>query len=366
MPFDRRLLTHFEWVLPLVVLAICGLGVVTVYSATHLPGAAGPSPIAIRQLTWLGGGIAVMLAMMTFDYRRLDRWAWAVYLFVLVMILAVPFVGSMGGGARRWLRLGPVAIQPSEFAKLSVVIVMARELAQKPGTALGLPDVAWALALAACPAAIILLQPDLGTAAMVGILALTMAVVGGLRLRWLALMASPVLVAAPVLWNFLRDYQKRRILTFLDPNTDPLGAGYHVIQSKIAVGSGEVWGKGFGQGTQNHLNFLPEQHTDFIFSVFSEEWGLVGATVLLVLYLTLIVRGLIIATRARDRLGVLLVVGVMAIVFWQVVVNIAMTTGMAPVVGIPLPYFSYGGSSLVCLLAGVGLAANVSTRRFLF
>jgi rod shape determining protein RodA len=259
-----------------------------------------------------------------------------------------------------------VSIQPSEFMKLALVLVLARYFARTPTARLGLGEAVVPLVLTALPAAAVLAQPDLGTMAILGIVSLTMLLLGGVRIRWLAALAAPVVVLAPILWKHLKEYQQRRILTFLNPDMDPLGAGYHVIQSKIAVGSGMLWGKGFLQGTQNHLNFLPEQHTDFIFSVFSEEWGFVGTMLLIGLYMTLILRGLAVAARSRDRFGVLLALGVTSIVFWQAVINVGMTTGLLPVVGIPLPFFSYGGSSLLCLLAGIGLVMNVSMRRYFF
>src|SRR5215813_1619821 len=341
MRFDRRLLTHFEWALPLLAMAM-------------------------RQLTWFCAGIAAMLGMLSFDYRRLERHAYLIYLVVLLAVLMVPLVGQVGGGARNCVGYGTMSVQGCEFLKLAMVLVFARHFSQTPPAKLGLREALVPLILTAVPAVAILVQPDLGSAALLGLLALTMLVIGGVQLRWLALLASPVVLVAPLLWRHLKEYQQKRILTFLDPGQDPLGAGYHVIQSKIAVGSGMIWGKGFLQGTQNHLSFLPEQHTDFIFSVFSEEWGLVGGTVLVGLYLALVIRGTVIATRARNRFGALVVLGVLSIVFWQVVVNVGMTTGLLPVVGIPLPFFSYGGSSLLCLLMGIGLAMNVSMRRFLF
>ena len=365
MRFDRRLLTHFEWLVPLLAISVCGLGMLTVYSATYNPGA-GTSPLAIRQLVWFAAGVAGMLGMLAFDYRRLERHAYVIYAVVLLLVLLVPLVGQVGGGSRRWLRLGPVAIQPSEFIKLAMVLVCARHFSLTPPAGLGLRDALLPLGLAAVPALLILLQPDLGSALLLVLLTVTMLVLGGVQMRWLALLASPVVVLAPFLWAGLKEYQQKRILTFIDPGQDPLGAGYHVIQSKIAVGSGMFWGRGFLQGTQNHLSFLPEQHTDFIFSVFSEEWGLAGSLVLLGLYLTLLLRGAWIAARARNRFGALLVLGVFTIVFWQVVVNVGMVTGLMPVVGIPLPLFSYGGSSMLCLLLGVGLVMNVYMRRFLF
>jgi rod shape determining protein RodA len=366
MRFDRRLITHFEWPLPLLALGVCGIGAMTVYSATHGRGAPGPSTLAVRQLTWLAGGMVAMLAALTFDYRRLERNAGLVYLLILLAVLAVPVVGRIGGGSRRWITMGPLSIQPSEFMKLALVLVLARHFARTPVGPLGLRSAIVPLAWTAIPAAAILAQPDLGTVAVLGIIVLSMLLLGGVRLRWLAALAAPVVVLAPVLWTHLKSYQQQRILTFLNPEADPLGAGYHVIQSKIAVGSGMLWGKGFMNGTQNHLNFLPEQHTDFIFSVFAEEWGFVGGMALMGLYLMLVLRGLVIAGRARDRFGVLLVLGVTSIVFWQAVINVGMTTGLLPVVGIPLPLFSYGGSSLVCVLVGIGLAMNVSMRRTFF
>jgi rod shape determining protein RodA len=366
MRFDRRLITHFEVVLPLLALAVSGLGAMTVYSATHTPGAEGLSGLALRQLMWLGGGCVAMLLVLAFDYRTLERSAFVVYLVVLAAVMAVPVIGRVGGGSRRWIPMGPFSVQPSEFMKLALVIVLARHFAGTYERRLGLRAAVVPLLLTAVPGAAILAQPDLGTVAVLGIVSITMLIVGGIRLRWLAALASPVAAAAPLLWHHLKAYQQRRILTFLNPEMDPLGAGYHVIQSKIAVGSGMLWGKGFLNGTQNRLNFLPEQHTDFIFSVFAEEWGFVGAMVLVGLYLALVLRGLVIATHARDRFGVLLAVGATSVVFWQAVINIGMTTGLLPVVGIPLPFFSYGGSSLVCLLLGIGLTMNVSMRRYYF
>jgi rod shape determining protein RodA len=366
MRFDRRLITNFEWQLPLLALAVTALGVVTVYSATRTPGIEGLSPLAARQVTWIAAGCGAMLAALAFDYRRLERSALLFYVLVLLAVLAVPFIGRVGGGSRRWITLGPVSLQPSEFMKLALVLALARCLGRASQVRIGFREMLLPLLLTALPAACILLQPDLGTAVVLCIVAFTMLVLGGVRLRMLALLATPVVALAPYLWQHLKPYQQQRILTFLNPDLDPLGAGYHVIQSKIAVGSGMIWGKGFLQGTQNHLNFLPEQHTDFVFSVFAEEWGLVGTMGLVGLYLTLVLRALLIAARARDRFGLLLVLGVTAIIFWQAVINIGMTTGVMPVVGIPLPLFSYGGSSMLCLLLGVGLAMNVSMRRYFF
>jgi len=366
MPIDRRLLTHFEWLLPLLVLVISTIGIASIYSATHVAGTDSPPPLAIRQLAYLGMGVVLLLLVLGFDYRRLDHQAFWVYGLCAALLIAVPLVGVMGGGSRRWLRFGLISLQPSEFMKLGLVIALARYLSRTPTVHLDLREAMPALLMTSVPVAIILAQPDLGTAVHLGLIAVTMMLVGGVRLRWFALLAAPVVLLAPFLWGFLKEYQQTRILMFLDPTQDPLGAGYHVIQSKIAVGSGMLHGKGFLLGTQNQLHFLPAQHTDFVFSVFAEEWGFIGAFALLILYLAILLRGALIATRARDRFGLMLVVGVLAMVFWQLLVNIGMTTGLMPVVGITLPFVSYGGSSLLCLLLGVGLVMNVSMRRTLF
>jgi rod shape determining protein RodA len=257
-----------------------------------------------------------------------------------------------------------MSLQPSEFMKLALVIALAHYFGRMREAHAGLREAVLPILLTAVPAAAILAQPDLGSAAVLVFIMVTMLILGGVRLRWLAALGTPVAIVAPFLWSHLKPYQQRRIATFLDPNTDPLGAGYHIIQSKVAVGSGELWGKGYLQGTQNHLNFLPEHHTDFIFSVFAEEWGFAGGVVLMVLYFALMMRALVIAQRARDRFGIYLVLGVMTIVFWQIVVNIGMTTGLMPVVGIPLPFVSYGGSSMLSLLMGVGISMSVAMRRY--
>jgi rod shape determining protein RodA len=364
MPIDRRLLRHFEWTLPLLALVVSVAGIATVYSATYVPGTTGLSGFTWRQLASLALGLGGMVAVLAFDYRRLDRAAVLLYALALGLVLLVPVLGRVGGGSRRWIRLGPLSLQPAEFMKLALVVFLARHFARLRDVRPGLRDAVVPLVATGVPAVAILVQPDLGSAAVLGLLLLTMLVLGGLRLRVLGALAVPVAVLAPFLWRHLKPYQQRRIATFLNPDTDPLGAGYHIIQSKIAVGSGMLWGKGFLQGTQNHLNFLPEHHTDFIFSVFAEEWGFVGCVVLMGLYLLLVLRGLAIAQRARDRFGILLCLGLMAVIFWQVVINVGMVTGLLPVVGIPLPFFSYGGSSMLCLLIGIGLVMNVAMRRY--
>ena len=365
MRIDRRLLTHFEWFVLLLVTAVSAFGISTVYSATHSTASEGWSPLALKQLVSFGLGLLLLTIAVAIDYRRLERYAMLIYLAVLSSVVAVPIIGRVAGGSRRWINLGPLSLQPSEFMKVALVIVLASYFAGVTERRTRWRDIFVPIAYAAVPAALILMQPDLGSASVLVMIVGTMLVLGGVSLRRLLLLASPSIVIIPALWPQLKPYQQQRVLMFINPDSDPLGAGYHIIQSKIAVGSGMIWGKGFTQGTQNHLNFLPEQHTDFIFSVFSEEWGFVGASVVMLLYLALIVRGIVIAHKAQDRFGVLLAIGMTSIIFWQVLVNVGMVTGLMPVVGIPLPFFSYGGSSMMSLVAAMGFVMNVSARRFL-
>ena len=364
---DRRLIARFDLYLLLSMLLIVGLGTLTIYSASFSPGQEGIPRAALRQAMWGGLGLIAALVMVSFDYRRLERWAPAIYVVCLLLLAAVPLMGSVSGGSRRWLSLGPANLQPSETMKLGLVLLLARYFHHnsRPG-GLKLRDFAVPLLYSLVPGALTLMQPDLGTASLFLFLFLTMALLAGPSPRTLAIVAGGSLALLPLipfLYSSLKEYQQRRITTFLNPELDPLGAGYNVIQSKIAIGSGGLWGKGFLEGSQNQLNFLPAQQTDFIFSVFSEEWGFLGALVLLSLYAGLLLRGLFIVGHAKERFGALLAFGILANIFWQVLINLGMTTGLMPVVGMTLPYLSYGGSSLLTLMASMGLVINVSMRR---
>lgn len=364
--FDRRLLYHFDWLLVVLVFSLVCLGICTQYSASYGVGSQS-SGIVVRQLTWALLGLAAMLVALSFDYHYLERHAYLVYGLCVLSLLAVAEFGSVGGGARRWISFAGLSLQPSEFVKLGLVVVLAHYWSR--ARSLGRSTL-WdflAPALLFAPAgALIAAQPDLGTVVTLAIVLVSVALFAGLRIKDFAKLAIVAAAAIPFLWAYLEPYQKERVTVFFNPEMDPLGAGYHIIQSKIAIGSGTIFGKGFLNGTQSQLHFLPEQHTDFIFSVFAEEWGFVGALVLLSLYLALIGRGLLIAMRAKDRFGSLLAFGVSSIIFWQTVINIGMALGALPVVGITLPFFSYGGSSLTVMMIGAGLLINVSTRRFTF
>jgi rod shape determining protein RodA len=368
---NKRLAHHVDWPLLLLVAAIVAMGVATVYSATYAQAQSHTSPLVWRQILWAGAGTVAMFALLVLDYRKLERYAYVIYLGILLLLVLVPLFGYLGGGSRRWIRIGFFAMQPSELAKLAVIIVLARFFHRDSAReTYGARNLIVPALLCAVPTVLTLAQPDLGSAAVMGFVFASMVLVAGLRMRSLLILvligAIGAFGAAQKVWSHLKPYQQKRIVTFLNPEADPLGAGYHLIQSKIAVGSGMFWGKGFLHGTQNQLQFLPEQHTDFIFSVFAEEWGFVGCAVLVALYAALMLRVLQTVARAKDRFGALLAFGVLAMIFWQVFVNIAMTTGLLPVVGITLPFFSYGGSSMITLLLGIGLVLNVSMRRFTF
>lgn len=363
--FDRRLVQNFDWLLLALILVISAIGLVNLYSAGFNRTPEGSTPIYVKQLYWFLVGLGVMFLTLFYDYRHLERLAYPLYLAGMVLLLLVMVAGKTVSGSKRWLVLGPVSFQPSEFLKIALILVLARFWNQrlKPGP-LSFRDLLWPLFLILVPAVLIARQPDLGSAILVTLVGGSLVLLGGVNGRTLAWGGAAVLLAVPSAWPFLREYQRQRLLTFLDPERDPLGSGYHIIQSKIAVGSGQFWGKGFLQGTQSQLHFLPEQHTDFVFSVFAEEWGFVGSGVVVLLYLLLILWGLVIARHCKDCFGQMLAIGVTALLFWQIFINLCMVTGLLPVVGIPLPLFSYGGSSLITTMLALGLLLNLRMRRF--
>jgi rod shape determining protein RodA len=342
------------------------MGLLTLYSAVTSSTAAPQKILYFKQLVWYCIGLTAMVFSLLINYKLLDRWAPVIYAMCMFLLLYVLLFGKYVAGARRWIMLGPVSIQPSELAKIAVIIILARyysKLANIGG--LNLRELFTPFVLAIIPFALIVKQPDLGTGMIVLLIAGSMTVFVKIERRSLLCIITSCTIAVPLVWFFLKGYQKRRILTFLDPDRDPLGAGYHVIQSKIAIGSGMISGKGFLKGTQNALAFLPEQHTDFIFSVLAEEWGFFGAFILLCLLLVFIIWGLNIAYRCREPFGTIIAVGVTAMIFWQVFINIAMTMGLMPIVGVTLPFISYGGSSVITTMICVGLLLNISMRRFL-
>ncbi len=364
---DRRLIQNFDWVLLLLLLVQAGISILNLYSATYPIREMGGSEIFFKQIYWFLIGFAVLLLATTFNYFALERLAYPIYFFTIGLLALVLFVGRVTSGSQRWLALGPISFQPSELAKIVMVLVLAKFFSERSDfKEYRLRDLWQPFMLTALPCFLILKEPDLGTALFLALISISMVLIARVRWRSLLLLAGSFGLSAPVIWFGLKEYQQKRVLSFLSPEMDPLGAGYHINQSKIAIGSGQFWGKGFLKGTQTRLHFLPEQHTDFAFSVLAEEWGLVGSVVLLLIYLFMILWGLNIAKNSKDRFGSMIAVGIVSIIFWQVVINVGMVTGLLPVVGIPLVLFSYGGSSLITTMAAMGILMNISMRRFMF
>ena len=351
---------RINWGLALVLTAIAGVGVLALYSA-----AGGRfEPWASRHAVRYGAAFVLMLTVALIHPRVWLTLAWPIYIVSLVLLIAVDLIGKIGMGAQRWLVIGPLQIQPSEIAKVAVILVLARyyhglRKEQASQFLYTLPPLLVILA----PVALVMVQPDLGTAMMVLMGGGALLFVAGVRL-WMFLAAAVSAVAClPIAWSFMHEYQRKRVLTFLDPDRDPLGAGYHITQSKIAIGSGGLFGKGFLKGTQSSLNFLPEKQTDFIFTTFVEEWGMVGACGLLALFALVLVWGFSIAFRCQHHFGRLLALGVTAMMFLYVFINTAMVMGLLPVVGVPLPLVSNGGTAMVTVMFACGLLIGVNVYR---
>lgn len=357
---ERRLYFHIDWLLVTAICALCAIGLAMIYSTTG-----GASRMYWTQTYALIIGLGAMAVAASIDYRSLADKSHVFYGGLILALVAVMLFGSRQMGAQRWLDLGFFNLQPSEFAKAVLALVLAKLLAESRRPTLTNNELFLAVVLTAIPMLLIARQPDLGTAVTLLPVLAVITFAAGLPLKYLAGLALVGVLAAPIAWHFaLEDYQKQRIETFLDPSQDARGAGYQQIQARITVGSGGLWGKGFRQGTQGQLRFLPVAHNDFIFSVLAEEQGFVGVIVVLGLYLFVIMRSLEAAKLSKDRLGAYVVLGVLATFTFQVIYNITMSAGLAPVKGLPLPLMSYGGSSLIATLAGFGLILNVRMRRF--
>jgi rod shape determining protein RodA len=359
---DRRLLQNVDWPL------LGAMGGIVILSATTLAslhiGRAGGN-VALRQLVWFAVGLFALLVVASIDYRRLVRLAPLIYLLGLAGLVSVFVMGRTVSGARRWILIGPMSVQPSEAFKICFVLMATWVLTSRWAQPVGKTTLALTVPVLAIPAVLIVKQPDLGTALLL-IPVLTALLVGaGIRLRLLGGLVLAGVSALPLVWFLaMKEYQRERILVFLDPFRDPLGSAYNVIQAKIAIGSGQLLGKGVAGATQSRLAFLPERHTDFIFAVFAETWGFVGCLVLLTCYALLLLRGFDIAASAREPVGRLIAVGVTALFATQVLVNVGMVTGLLPVVGVPLPLMSYGGTSMLVSLTALGLLLSVRMRQF--
>jgi rod shape determining protein RodA len=353
----QRLAEGIDAPLLVIVLSLSMLGLAALFSATY------ESPARLlAQLANLGMALAAMWLVAQVPPQTMMRLAVPAYVVGIALLLGVAVAGDVVNGARRWLHVGVTRFQPSEMMKLALPLMLAWYF-HRTGATLRLRNFALAAALLLVPVAFILRQPDLGTAALVAGTGFCVIFFAGLAWRVLAVLGGLGLAALPLAWGFLHDYQRRRILTLLDPTTDPLGAGYHIIQSTIAVGSGGLWGKGWLNGTQAHLEFIPERHTDFIFAVYSEEFGLLGNVVLLVLYALLVARGLVIAASAATVFARLMAASVALMFFTYAFVNMGMVSGILPVVGVPLPFLSYGGTALLTLFIGVGILMSVHRHR---
>jgi len=365
LKFDRRIFNHFDWVLMSFVLCVCAMGVLNIYS-TGFNVAEGQTPFYLKQLQWIVIGLFFMMVIFFVDYRVIVQHAYIIYGLTMVLLALVFIVGSSSHGAKRWIEAGFFTIQPSELMKVVVIIALARYFDNhKSNEPYQLKELVVPFLIVLFPFVLILKQPDLGTALMLAVIFISISFFMGVNRKSVIFILIGGLILVPPGWFLLKDYQKERLITFLNPERDSLGAGYHIIQSKIAIGSGEIFGKGFLSGSQTQLKFLPEQQTDFIFSVFAEEWGFFGATLLIIAFMVIILWGLKIALQARDLLGTIVAFGVTALIAWEAFINIGMVLGILPVVGIPLPFFSYGGSAMLTLMAAVGLLLNVSARRFI-
>jgi len=361
----RKLRAQFDWPLAGAILAILILGLTNLYSATRVA----PHGLYSHQLAWVAAGLLLFTIVAAVDYRLYERYAYALFAVAIVLLVAVLVGGKVVKGSSRWLSVGPVGIQPSELAKIAVVLALAKvfsgdplDLALRPWA-----YVAMALALLGLPLMLVMKQPDLGTALILFLVGMSIVMVVSLQLHVKLIVLSVELFLGVMLFLFkLHGYQKKRLLTFIDPSLDPSGAGWHARQAIFAVGSGRWTGKGWLHGTQNQLQFLPEHWTDFPFAVWAEEWGFFGCLVLLGCYLFLILWALNLAAEARDRFAQILCVGAAALLFWHVFFNIGMVAGILPVVGVTLPLVSYGGSSLLTVMIALGLLMNVSVRRYAY
>jgi len=347
-------LRRMDQMLLFCLLGLAGVGLATLYAAVHV----GDLAVWYKQGVYWLVGLIVFFTMCFIPLRVIGLMVWPVYLFALLALALVPVFGEVQMGAKRWLDLGAFNIQPSELMKWALMLLLAYWFSMREASSLR--DLSVAVLCSLIPAALILIQPDLGTTLVLLLAAMVMILVAGFPWKWFGRLLAASPIALYVLWQNMHDYQKSRVLSFLDPESDPLGAGYHVIQSSIAIGSGGIFGKGYLEGSQSRLHFLPEQHTDFIFAVLAEEGGLIATAVLFLLYATLITRVLFIALRAHSRFASLLCVGIASIFFLYVFVNIGMVSGVLPVVGVPLPFVSYGGSALLSMMVAIGIVMRVA------
>ncbi len=355
---------RFDWVLFLVASLLAVVGVINLYSATSAVKAA-LSDLYVLQVYWLvvGGILAAIVAAI--DYRHYERFGYAAYGFGVVLLLLVFVLGRDIRGSSRWIYIGSFSLQPSEFMKLFLIIALAKYLHDDPrAEGRTLRDLVVPAAIAAVPMLLVLRQPDLGTALILGLIFASIVLMTRIKWKSMAYLGAGSAVLLPVIWGYgLKDYQKQRIVSFLNPEANILGANWHGHNARVAIGAGQVAGEGFMKGTQNQFLFLPDQFSDFPFAVYAEEWGFLGSVFLVALYAALVLWAIRVAAGARDRFGAVISIGVGAMIFWHAIFNVGMVTGLLPVVGVTLPLFSFGGSSVMTIMIGLGLLMNVSLRR---
>lgn len=357
---------RFNWTILILEIIILGVGVWNLMSS----GAAGQETANLykTQLVWFGIGLLLTAFILLFHYSFFSRLAYVIYFANLVLLVSVLFVGKSTMGATRWIGFGFFQIQPSELMKISTVLCLAKYFENdKTVGGYGFLNLLLPTLLVLVPCALVIKQPDLGTAMIIVLTTASMMLFIKISPKTLAIIALCLAVAAPTIYSFgLKQYQRQRLISFIDPSGDPRGAGYNSLQSMIAVGSGKLIGKGFKNGTQSKFRFLPEHHTDFAFSVFAEEHGFIGCTLLLALYLIFLLNGLSIAYQSNDKFAILSALGILSIFFWHIFINIGMVIGILPIVGVPLPFMSYGGSSLITSMIGAAILLNIANRKFMF
>lgn len=357
--FVPTAVARMPWRLLGLLFALAGFGTIVLFSAAG--GSMTPWALnhVIRFIIFLG--MAIVIARV--PLQLFAQFAWPVYVAILVALILVELLGAVGGGSQRWLDLGFIRLQPSEFMKLAIVLAVARFYALLPAGSIRTWSAIWpALIMIGLPFVLVLIQPDLGTATMIAAGGVTVAFLAGLPLRLFIGSGISLAAAVPVVFSFLHEYQQKRVLIFLNPEDDPLGAGYHISQSKIAIGSGGLFGKGFLNGTQSHLDYLPEGHTDFVFATMAEEWGMAGGISLIFCFFMLLRWGIRVASRTQDKFARLVAAGLTTTIFFYIAINLMMVMGMAPVVGIPLPFMSYGGSSMLTIMICIGIIMGIDRQ----
>jgi len=365
--FDRRLISNFDWTLFVICLSISALGIINLFSAGSFSSNHSSTPYYLKQLCWLLIGLFLLFAIISIDYQLMARHAYLLHFLSLFLLLITLFWGRQASGTHRWLQLGGLSFQPSEFAKITLVLVLSRYFSElNISKSYKFNNFSLPTFITIITSFLIFLEPDLGTAALIVLVFTSFIFFLHFGFRYIMAIIISGVALLPCIWLFLEEYQKRRIFAFLNPGKDSLQAGYQAIQSKIAIGSGMLFGKGFLNGTQSQLRFLPEQHTDFVFSVWAEEWGFFGALLLILLLFLIVSKGLKIASQSRDRLGSFISIGLFLFLFWQIFINIGMVIGILPIVGIPLPFLSYGGSSLISTWVIIGILLNIRMRKFMF